>query len=333
MLADLVEQQTTTIGTASYVASGAVTGRRTFLSALVSNDVVPYVCTDDNGGFECGLGTWDGTDTIARTQVLSSSNAGAAVNWAAGTKRIYVSPHAGVTPYRTDVKHFRTYAGGNPSAVSDSAAGFSVGSRWLNESANREFVCADNAVGAARWTLVPYKNLNATFRTYMLDGGTMDSIAWENYSKSGHTYSGGQLTDGSTYWDFADGAVFALLAKTANATVRKMAFNDDHTLSGGIYCEGMSTATLTGTVQAVNAANGDTKVWKIEVVAKTTALFVTSVALGAAPTSIYNDAGMAGASIAAVATGQELNIEVTGIAATNIIWGASLQLGIAAHNV
>jgi len=41
-----------------------------------------------SGGFEVFLGTWGTGGTLARTQIYASSNAGAAVSWAAGTRRI-----------------------------------------------------------------------------------------------------------------------------------------------------------------------------------------------------------------------------------------------------
>lgn len=41
----------------------------------------------------------------------------------------------------------------DPGVTSDSSAGYSVGSSWVNTSSNRVWTCTDNTVGAAKWTL------------------------------------------------------------------------------------------------------------------------------------------------------------------------------------
>jgi hypothetical protein len=42
----------------------------------------------------------------------------------------------------------------NPTINDDSGAGYSIGSRWINTSTDREWVCMDATVGAAVWVLV-----------------------------------------------------------------------------------------------------------------------------------------------------------------------------------
>ncbi len=39
-----------------------------------------------------------------------------------------------------------------PSGTDDSASGYAVGSRWIDTTANKEYVCVDASVGAALWT-------------------------------------------------------------------------------------------------------------------------------------------------------------------------------------
>jgi len=52
---------------------------------------VPYCATDNSSGYEIGLGTLTtgSPDTLSRDDILISSNANAAVNWASGTKQIF----------------------------------------------------------------------------------------------------------------------------------------------------------------------------------------------------------------------------------------------------
>ncbi len=334
MLADLVEQQTTTVGTGAYTVSGTVLGRRSFTSALTNLSVVPYVVVNDLGDFECGVGTWTtATLSLSRNAITSSSNAGAAVNWTAGTRRIYVSPTAGSLPVPTGMKHRVGFAIGEPTVNEDTLDGYSIGSHWIDESNGRCWICVNEAAGGALWSRVPLKSGDTVFNAYLLDGGTKDNRAWAYYGNTGHSFSGGMITDNSTFWSFADGAVLSMMAKTTNATVTTLALNGNYATNSSIYCEGRSVASLTGTIQAVDSANGDSRVWKVEAVAKTTAAFVTSVVLGAAPTSIYNDAGAAAWTVAVAAAGQQLLVNVTGEAAKTIVWGASLQFGIATHNV
>lgn len=88
MYADRVQETTTTTGTSTMTVGGAVSGFRTWASAFSNGERVRYGIA---GGteWEVGEGTYT-SGTIQRDgQVLSSSNAGALVNFSAGTKAIY----------------------------------------------------------------------------------------------------------------------------------------------------------------------------------------------------------------------------------------------------
>lgn len=101
---DRVLETSTTTGTGALTLAGAVTGFRAFGSVMTSpSDTCFYSlwAVDSNGNatgdFECGLGTYSGANTLTRTTVLESSNAGAAVNLSAGTKYVALSLLAGRT--------------------------------------------------------------------------------------------------------------------------------------------------------------------------------------------------------------------------------------------
>lgn len=87
-LADRIKETTTTTGTGAYTLAGAVTGFRAF-SAFCANADTTHYCCEDGTNWEIGLGTWNTGNTLTRTTILASSNAGAAVNWGAGTKNIF----------------------------------------------------------------------------------------------------------------------------------------------------------------------------------------------------------------------------------------------------
>lgn len=90
--ADRVQETSTTTGTGTYSLAGAVTGFQTFVAG-VGNGNTCYYCAENGTDWEVGLGTVTDAapDTLARTTVLASSNAGAAVNWAAGTRNLFVT--------------------------------------------------------------------------------------------------------------------------------------------------------------------------------------------------------------------------------------------------
>jgi hypothetical protein len=98
--ADRVKETTTTTGTGTYSLDGAAAGFRTFVAGVGTGVLVTYAC--ENGtDWEIGEGTiTDATpDTLSRTTILASSNAGAAVNWAAGTKNIFLTAAAARTVF------------------------------------------------------------------------------------------------------------------------------------------------------------------------------------------------------------------------------------------
>lgn len=93
ILSDRILETSSTTGTGSFTLAGAVTGFRAFSSVCSVSDTFYYLIelVDANGNpsgdWEEGLGTYSGANTLARTTVLASSNANAAVNFASGTKR------------------------------------------------------------------------------------------------------------------------------------------------------------------------------------------------------------------------------------------------------
>jgi len=93
ILSDRVRETTTTTGTGAVTLLGAVTGYQTFL-ATVGNANTTYYCISGQGTslWEVGIGTYTtSTNTLSRTTVLSSSNAGALVNLSAGTYDVFVT--------------------------------------------------------------------------------------------------------------------------------------------------------------------------------------------------------------------------------------------------
>lgn len=97
IIEDCVVETSTTTGTGNFTLAGAVVGYRTFASVCATGDLIYYLIEaidangDRTGEWEAGLGTYSAANTLTRTTVTDSSNAGAAVNFAAGTKRVMLS--------------------------------------------------------------------------------------------------------------------------------------------------------------------------------------------------------------------------------------------------
>jgi hypothetical protein len=90
VIKDRVQETTTTTGTIPVVLGGAVVNFVAFGSVLANNDTTYYAIISPNQ-WEVGLGTYSsGTNSLARTTVYASSNAGSAVNFSAGTKFVYI---------------------------------------------------------------------------------------------------------------------------------------------------------------------------------------------------------------------------------------------------
>lgn len=91
---DSVVETSTTTGTGAFTLAGALTGYQRFDDVCAVTDKAYYLIEaidgngDRTGEWETGLGTYSATDTLTRTITHDSSNAGAAVNFAAGTKRV-----------------------------------------------------------------------------------------------------------------------------------------------------------------------------------------------------------------------------------------------------
>lgn len=91
---DRVMESATTTGTGAFTLAGAYTGYRAFSAVCSTNDTLRYCIEaldgsgNPSGDWEVGLGTYSGSNTLTRTTVEASSNAGAAVSFSAGTKRV-----------------------------------------------------------------------------------------------------------------------------------------------------------------------------------------------------------------------------------------------------
>lgn len=90
VLADRVQETSTSSGTGSFTLAGAVNGFQSF-AAIGDGNTTYYTITGGNQ-WEVGIGTYTSSGTtLSRDTVLSSSSGGAKVDFAAGTKYVFVT--------------------------------------------------------------------------------------------------------------------------------------------------------------------------------------------------------------------------------------------------
>lgn len=91
VLADRVRETTDTTGTGTVTLNGAVPGYQSF-GVGVGDGNTTYYAIADGSQWEVGLGTYTASGTtLSRDTVLDSSNSGSLVDFAAGTKSVFVT--------------------------------------------------------------------------------------------------------------------------------------------------------------------------------------------------------------------------------------------------
>ena len=101
VVADRVQETTTSTGTGTITLAGAATGFQSF-AVIGDGNTTTYTIADATGSdWEVGIGTYttsSGTQ-LSRDIVLSSSNSGSLVNFSAGTKNVFVTLPSSRTVY------------------------------------------------------------------------------------------------------------------------------------------------------------------------------------------------------------------------------------------
>jgi len=94
LFGDRVKETSTSVGLSSFSLDGAVVGFQSFFDGIGNGNQCFYTAENEtDNAWEVGLGTVSGS-TLSRDSVLSSSNSGSPVNFAAGTKQIFATEAA-----------------------------------------------------------------------------------------------------------------------------------------------------------------------------------------------------------------------------------------------
>jgi hypothetical protein len=202
ILSDRVQETSTSTGTGTITLAGAVTGYQSF--AVIGNTNTTYYTIADQSGsnWEVGIGTYySGNTSLARTTILASSNANAAVVFTAGTKSVFVTYPAEKAIYSdaSNITTITNFASANVLITGGTISGSNI------------TIPAANVTG-----LGTMATQNAS--SVVITGGTINSVA----------YTGGTLnnmTIGATTANTGAFTTTTTTILTASGNATSQAFN------------------------------------------------------------------------------------------------------------
>lgn len=156
--ADRVQETSTTTGTGTYTLAGAVTGFQSF-AAIGDGKSCLYV-VEDGTNWEVGVGTYTSSGTtLSRDRILSSSNGGSAVNWAAGTRNVFVDASAKQMRWLA-INHDPAYGLLNDTETPDITGGGHLAIGHQAVASNVDAVCVGPGTASGSGSLVLSNNPN-----------------------------------------------------------------------------------------------------------------------------------------------------------------------------
>ena len=224
VLADRVKETTTTAGTGTVTLLGASTGFQSFAAIGDTNTAYYTIAGQTGSEWEVGIGTYTAAGTtLARTTVLSSSNAGSLVNFSAGTKDVFVTYPSGksinldasgnASPLGTPV----AFAGTN---ITGTAAGLTSGITNALTSATTTISVAAATAPIAGQLLTATSDSAANWQSPApVDVTPTNTVTLTNKTLTNPAYTNQTLTDAATIaWDMNAGNI-AKVTIAANRTM------------------------------------------------------------------------------------------------------------------
>jgi len=262
VIADRVRETSTTTGTGTLTLDGAVTGFRTFGSAIGDGNTCYYTITL-GADWEVGLGTV-GTGTLARTTVLKSSNSNSAVNFGAGTKDVFVTYSADVAVITSAAQTFtaaQTFRAANAirSEVASTQDAVVIAGRAGGTSSYASTI-TPTTLSANRTVTVPDETFTIGYRNIPAVGTKTGSytLAVGDVGKYVQLGSGGSITIPDA--TFAEGDVISIfnnttgnITITCTITTAYIAGTDSDKASVTLATRGVATILfISGTVCVIS---------------------------------------------------------------------------------
>jgi hypothetical protein len=256
IIADRVMETSVTTGTGTVTLDGAVAGFRTFGSVCTASDTVPYsIAAVDNfgaptGDWETGIGTWS-AGTLARTTVHASSNAGALVNFAAGTKRVSLTlaTNVAVVTDNTVTLTNKTISGSNNTITNVSLSTGVTGTLPATSGGTGQTSYAVGDLLYASTTSALSKLADVATGNALISGGVGVAPSWGKVTLTAHVSGVLPVANGGTNASSAGIAAFNNItgysaAGATGTTSTNLVFSTSPTLT---------TPTLAGTASGTTA--------------------------------------------------------------------------------
>lgn len=235
---DRAKETTSTTGTGTLTLTGAVDGFTTLFNStngLTADGDTGWFCAESGAQWEVFLGTRASSTTLARTTVISSSNAGAAVNFTLPPTVFSTVPG---TKIATSGPAFRARISANQSMTSGTAAFVAYNTEDFDIGG-----CFDTATGKFTPN-VPGYYMITWLTTHESSGGNLSAATYEsalyiNGSRaSGGVYNQPQTTTARTggsdiaYFDGVDDYMQIRAIQSGTGTLRLAAGTDATYVAG-----------------------------------------------------------------------------------------------------
>ena len=248
VIRDRILVTSTTTGTGTFTLGLATAGYQDFSS--IGNGNTTYYTITNGTDWEVGIGTYTSSGTtLARTQVLESSNSDALVDWAAGTKNVFVPQPA--------INTQGTAPTGDNSSIGTDQVAFNNFQKNIQASVNGGVTFNNNGVGGivSTYSLV-YTVANSYRGGVLATNGDIhfiptNAIRGQKISSTGvvSTYSLVYTTT-SAYWG-------GVLAPNGDIHFVPYAANRGQKISAAGVVSTYSLIVLGGYIGGVLAPNGD----------------------------------------------------------------------------
>ncbi len=348
-----VKETSTTTGTGAYTLAGAVAGFRALGSAYTAaaGCYVPYVAVMDSD-YEIGIGELTTNTNLNRSTILESSNAGTAVNWAAGPKTIFVG-NGGLhqltarnkfdgTALPDNVTTGRRLDGYGPGSLWLASLGIGAGTRTVMQM-NLAGI-SDAGVGANWYTI---EGLNPIFVTdgsgtsgfaygYNLassDDGVLNEDIYNVFGTGGGGKGRWSFSRLHGIWGLGDygghqlNDAVMLYQETTNNTPT-VVLDADGLAYSNITVEPDSCVVCTIDVVARNNADGVNSAWQLRfVVARAGTADPAIIGSVSGTAALAQDAGAAAwaVSVGIDTTHDSIQLTVTGQAGKTIRWTGAMR--------